>query len=72
MRRSDFSDQFETFRFINTKQWMLGENIPQVTFVSYARTDTRRVQRRLRIAVIPGLNERNFEFRSIGGCGYRV
>lgn len=69
---SDFLDQFEIFRFINTKQWVLGENVPEVIYISYGRNDSRRVQRGLRIAVIPGLNEKNFEFRETVGCGYRL
>lgn len=72
MQVSDFSAQFETFRFINTKKWLLGENVPQIIYVPYDRTDLRRREHKLRVAVIPGFNEKNFEFSGTKGSGYRV
>lgn len=41
-------------------------------YLPYKRTDLRKRNKKLRIAVIPGINEKNFEFSTTKGSGYRV
>ena len=69
---SDFSAQFESFRFVNTGTWKLGENVPRMIYLPYGRNDSRRRGKRLRAAVIPGMNEKNFEFVKTTGSSYPV
>lgn len=42
MHASDFSAEFETFRFIYTKDWKMGENVPRIIYVPY---DHRLIQK---------------------------
>ena len=69
---NDFSSEFEIFRFINTRKWKVQENVPQIIYLPYKRTDLRKSNKKLRIAVIPGINEKNLEFSTTKGSGYRV
>ena len=72
MHGSDFSAEFETFRFINTKDWRMGENVPRIIYIPYDYRLTQKCEKKLKAAVIPGLNEKNFEFVKTKGGGVRV
>lgn len=72
MHASDFSAEFETFRFIYTKDWKMGENVPRIIYVPYDHRLIQKQKNKLKVAVIPGLNEKNFEFGKTKGSGVRV
>ncbi len=72
MHTSDFSAEFETFHFINTKDWKMGENVPRIIYIPYDYRLLQKQERKLKAAVIPGLNEKNFEFSKTKGSGVRV
>ena len=69
---SDFSAQFETFRFIHTKEWQMGNDIPQVLLITCNHAVRYGGKKKLRIAVIPGLNQKNFEFENAKGSSLVV
>lgn len=72
MHASDFSAEFETFRFIHTKAWKMGENVPRILYLPYDNRLTQKQKKKLKVAVIPGLNKKNFEFSKTKGSGVRV
>ena len=67
---SDFSSQFDTFHFINTKTWKLGKNVPRIIYVPRIKNNLGK--KTLRAAVIPGPAEENMEFSKMQGSSYRV
>lgn len=69
---SDFAEQFETFRFINTKEWKMGNDIPRVLFVPCDYLARHGGEKKLKIAAIPGSNERNFDFKNTMGTSLLV
>lgn len=69
---SDFAAQFETFRFINTKEWKMGNDIPQVLFVPCDYLARYDGEKRLKVAAIPGANKKNFDFKNTGGSSLVV
>lgn len=72
MNCSDFASAFRTFRFINTKDWKLGENIPRIIYIPKNRGEMDKRGTILKVAAIPGMDECNFQFQPTYGSGCKV
>lgn len=71
---SDFSEQFENFRFIHESSWKEHINVPQVKYLqpSKAWTEKNGNAHRLKIAVIPFSVHQNFAFKFVGESSFIV
>lgn len=70
---SDFFEQFENFRFLDTQRW-ISNNIPTIKFIPLRRNNGEKWEnvKKLKIAVIPVSCNKNFEFVSADGSGVKV
>lgn len=71
---SDFFEQFENFRFINADRWKKSIEVPDIKYLRLSKKwkENNGVIRKLKIAVIPVSNEKNFEFKKIGNNRFVV
>lgn len=69
---SDFASQFETFRFINTGTWRFRTKGPRILHIPQIWASMEKPKTILRIAVIPGHSEKNFEFCKKRASGVEV
>lgn len=70
-QESNFASQFETFRFINTENWTFGTDGPRILHIPRISAGAEP-ETKLLVAVLPGLNENNFEFAKRKGNGLGI
>lgn len=71
---SDFFEQFESFRFIDSHKWKERIDVPQVKYLPQNRGKENSYEhgRKIKISVIPVSCRKNFEFVPTIGSGLRV
>ena len=72
MHESDFHAQFETFRFLNTDLWKDNRKVPRIVYIPSKFAERQKNCKKFKVAVIPGSQSRNFNFKSTVGSGIKV
>lgn len=71
---SGFFESFESFRFVDEEGWSQKIGTPRIKFISIPEhiKGKLREEKKLKIAVIPAPEEKNFSFDEVKGAGIRV